>query len=1310
MLFVLRKQGDELLAVRVGEPIPQRFMTLCRSSRNGLETIPGCHRIQGGNLYCSRRRFLKTTGLAGGFWVARLHSLPSLALPEAATPPCLLHTGSGYAPFINKFVQQIQPGFDQFITEKHAAELEVPLKIWQEAFCASKRDLRVVYDFLSESLEASRLNRAEIAHVRSQPPVQSDKVSFPNPERLSRSLFLDGLSAYLAPFTKIVTANFQIGLIEIAHSESGVLKTQIHYTLVGELDANRREERVGEWELAWLKDGNGKWRVTGWSPGTELRSRVTGRGFSDISIAALGGIDSYRAQMGHGIDHWRTVLDGASGIDIYGNNGICAGDFDGDGYDDLYICQPAGLPNRLYRNRGDGTFVDVTERAGVGLLDGTSSAIFADLANNGRQDLIVVRTSGPLLFINRGDGTFELKPDAFHFARPPQGTFMGSAVADYNRDGLLDVYFCTYSFYQGLSEYEFPNPYYDAQNGPPNFLLKNHGDHTFEDVTIPSGLDVSNNRFSFCCGWDDYNGDGWPDLYVVNDFGRKVLYKNNGNGTFTDVSAEAGVEDPGEGMSLTWLDYDNDGCDDLYVVNMWEAAGRRVVKQPEFMPLVPENIRQVYWDDAAGNTLLHNEGASGKFRDVTEESGTQMGGWNWGSDAWDFDHDGYPDMYVANGFISGVKREDLSSFYWRQVAARSLDSGGRSKDYADAWSAINEFIRSDYTWSGYQRNNFYLNNRNATFTEAAGVLGLDCMEDGRSFVLSDIDGDGRLEVVLKNRTAPQLRIFHNELNPIGEAITFSLRGTKSNRDAIGAIVELVAPAGRQRKTLRGGSGFLSQNTKLLHFGLGEIKDPVQAIIEWPSGHRQVLEKLPPGHRIEVQEDVAGFHSTPFRPFREVSSSEADQSIEEPASRATWLLEPITPPDFVLADQHNQKHSLSDAKGSAQLLVFWTAECASSRKYLPALNRLNADGQDNVKVLSVLVSQEDEQVADQRVDILQQLSFPVLTLEEKTGGIYNIFYRYLFDRRQSMQSPTSFLIDGEGKVVRVYTGYADPKQILGDTRSLPATAQDRLRRGLPFPGHYFRGELHHNYFTYGVAYLQYEYFDEALVAFEQSISNGDSNGAVYYNIGLIYLNKGAFDDARTNLEKAVELDPSNADAWNNLGVVYGQQGDYNRAQSDFQKAIDLQPTHLLGIQNMVKLYRYQGREKEAQSLLENAIARDPAQAEFHEGLAMIFVEAKDLARAQAEFEKAAQLDPDNVEMQNGLGVVLMEMGESDKAIEQFARCLRLAPDYDRPYLNMAVLYLNSGRADKAHDLLSEFLTKHPDNAEIRQALQEVDIKK
>jgi len=142
----------------------------------------------------------------------------------------------------------------------------------------------------------------------------------------------------------------------------------------------------------------------------------------DVTTQVLGSNSSYSSQLLRGTDYWRSKLDGACGIDIYGHNGISVADIDGDGFDDLYICQPAGLPNRLFLNRGDGTFDDITEISGVGVLDNTACALFVDIDNDGRQDLIVVCANGPLLFLNEGGGKFRQKPDAFQFATPPQGT------------------------------------------------------------------------------------------------------------------------------------------------------------------------------------------------------------------------------------------------------------------------------------------------------------------------------------------------------------------------------------------------------------------------------------------------------------------------------------------------------------------------------------------------------------------------------------------------------------------------------------------------------------------------------------------------------------------------------------------------------------------------------------------------------------------------------------------------------------------------------------------------------------------------
>ncbi len=306
---------------------------------------------------------------------------------------------------------------------------------------------------------------------------------------------------------------------------------------------------------------------------------------------------------------------------------------------------------------------------------------------------------------------FVQKPDAFHFASPPQGTFTGAAVADYDRDGWLDIYFCLYIYYQGAEQYKYPSPYYDAENGPPNFLMRNNRDGTFRDVTAATGLNQNNTRYSFCCGWADFNHDGWPDLYVVNDFGRKNLYRNNGDGTFTDIAAQAGVEDIGAGMGVCWFDYDNDGSGRPLCrrhVDRRRRAHHRAGKFPERRSRQhPRALSQA----RHGQLALPQCRRRAHFSDLSASAGVRMGRWAWSSDAWDFDHDGFPDLYIANGMVSGPSRDDLNSFFWRQVVAFSPPDARPSPDYEQGWTAINELIRSDGTWSGYERNVFYANNR-----------------------------------------------------------------------------------------------------------------------------------------------------------------------------------------------------------------------------------------------------------------------------------------------------------------------------------------------------------------------------------------------------------------------------------------------------------------------------------------------------------------------------------------------------------------------------------------------------------------------
>ncbi|PYT30989.1 MAG: hypothetical protein DMG57_06530, partial [Acidobacteria bacterium] len=226
--------------------------------------------------------------------------------------------------------------------------------------------------------------------------------------------------------------------------------------------------------------------------------------FRDVTDRVFESVLSFAEQLSRGVPYWTSRLDPATGIQIYGSDGIAVGDIDNDG---VYVCQPGGLPNRLYKNV-NGRFVDISAKAGIDLHDETSCALFLDLRNLGLQDVVVLRSGGPALFLNNGDGSFRLRGDAFAFQTLPQGSFTGMAAADYDRDGKLDLYLCCYSFFQTEAQYRYPAPYHDARNGPPSFLFRNcldaDGNGKFDDVTAESGLNQNNNRFSFAPAWCDY--------------------------------------------------------------------------------------------------------------------------------------------------------------------------------------------------------------------------------------------------------------------------------------------------------------------------------------------------------------------------------------------------------------------------------------------------------------------------------------------------------------------------------------------------------------------------------------------------------------------------------------------------------------------------------------------------------------------------------------------------------------------------------------------------------------------------------------
>jgi hypothetical protein len=414
------------------------------------------------------------------------------------------------------------------------------------------------------------------------------------------------------------------------------------------------------WTCEWSKQG-GTWLLESiqMDDYEESRSRDTaGAMFADCTESALSKNASYSEILLWGIDHWLARMDQVFGGEPSGWCGISVGDVNGDDLDDFYLSHPGGLPNQLFVQQPDGTFSDTSRAAKVDWWDTTHASLFLDIDNDSDQDLVICAGLGLIFMENDGTGVFTERGNKL----APEARSVAIAAADYDDDGDLDIYTCCYSLRGNAAARGFgllgrPIPYHDANNGGRNILFRNDGNWKFVDVTKRVGLEQNNRRFSLAASWEDFDNDGDVDLYVANDFGRDNLYRNDG-GQFTDIASQAGVDDIGAGMSVSWGDYNQDGWMDIYVSNMFSSAGNRVTFQRRFRENIDSETRAEFQHHARGNTLFTNNG-DGTFADDSVPANVTMGRWAWGSAFVDINNDSRDDLVVANGFLTRADPGDL---------------------------------------------------------------------------------------------------------------------------------------------------------------------------------------------------------------------------------------------------------------------------------------------------------------------------------------------------------------------------------------------------------------------------------------------------------------------------------------------------------------------------------------------------------------------------------------------------------------------------------------------------------------------------
>ncbi len=509
-------------------------------------------------------------------------------------------------------------------------------------------------------------------------------------------------------------------------------------------------------------------------------------------------------------------------------------DLNGDGRPEIILA----ARNRVYQLGADGRF-QTRElcQHWPGLI---FTAVIADFDGDGIDDFLFARFEGLFLIRGAPGGRFDEPPQPVWAA--PERVRYGQVLTggDVDGDGDLDVWFGQYKNpYDGG---QMPTPYYDANDGNPSYLLLNDGHGHFTDATEAAGLAPKRWRRIYAASLMDLDEDGKMDLLTVSDFAGVAIYANDGRGHFTEVTARRLADPQGFGMAHALADFNADGRLDLFVTGMHCPTARRLLHLGLSRPERPDYLAMAS-AMTAGNKLLLAQ-ADGRFNEVAPAAGVARSGWSWGCAAADFDNDGWPDLAIANGHETRQSVQDYESEFWLHdlYLADSKEDPVKAIYFA---SKINRTRGQGMSYGGYEQNRLFLNRGGRAFIDVAHLLGVALGDDSRNLVAADLDGDGRVDLIVTTfevwpEERQTVRVFRNELPTAGNWIAAHLRGA-TGVSPIGATVTVRLPGGRSVvQPIVTGDSHRSQSANTVHFGLGTASAVEAVDVRWPGGRQSHL--------------------------------------------------------------------------------------------------------------------------------------------------------------------------------------------------------------------------------------------------------------------------------------------------------------------------------------------------------------------------------------------------------------------------------------------------------------------------------------
>ena len=1003
---------------------------------------------------------------------------------------------------------------------------------------------------------------------------------------------------------------------------------------------------------------------------------------ADCTVSVLRRCSCLQQQLDYGIDQWARRI---PGIDLMGEHGLAIGDVNGDGIDDIYVCQPHGLPNLLLIQNPDGTCDEVSGKWKVDALDSSYAALLVDLDNDRDQDMVVSTDETLLVFSNTGKGAFQIEH------RLPVGRSARSiCAADFDQDGDLDLFLCKYEGVQKRDDMiVFPIEIGNANDGGRNVLLRNDEGFQFADATEEAGITSDNSYFTRSAVWSDYDQDGDQDLYVVNEFTSDQIFENQ-RGWFREVTASVGIKEVARHRTVSCGDFNHDGRSDFYVATDVPFSVQRSFGKVK-RGSEPRDFRDAMTGDSH---IWYAQENSDQWRPFSMRAPLFSNHSAFGSVATDLNNDGLDDIIVTNGTMTRFSTDQVDDMLYRRMFNEAGDEDREDQSVTVSVSPspghvakvireTSDMCRAGYSFAGMQRNQCFLSIGQLGFANFSAASGIDFLQDGRGVATTDWDDDGDSDVILTSRNGCRLRILCNQLDSGNDFVQLTMVGTKSNVDAIGtrALVYLKDKPHPIIKTVSAGSGYLSQSSKRLTFGLGQKADIEKLTIVWPDGSSQDFTDVRPNRRYKIVEGQDTAAELPAdRLDVQLAATTHSGSEQLPKVAKSLFNPPALVPALTMIQSDDKTYPVLGIKPKAATLIVVVDETSQSKALLQSISD-QADSWDekNAECIAVVTDALGTGGPSSRStgkSMMDDVNFPfrwgVATEDTKTR--ISLWCGNSFGSQQMPRTPFGILFNKDREAVVFYAAdQINNSELLEDVALTGLDVENIWNKVMPIPGRWFAP------YRFSVAdrlTLRLSELGQQVAAKELSSASGPFRAYELATKGFELLSTESYGLAKKFFREALKFDPESPMARVGLAKVLrreasqviGQDTESSKQRSELQEkaaihldyALELEPTNVDAIVERSNLAIDSGQIAQAIKLLKRFVKLQPEKYEIHAIIGRLLFQGKQTSEAAQWLVEAFDKRPTLPYVAGDLGFLYLSVGEHPRGVQFLELANRLQP--------------------------------------------------